>query len=395
MRRAASRRRHDGPPAVVLGDIDLVRPLAAAGIPCAVFAEPYDPVRLSRQVSEVLRWSDPWEQPEAVVETLLEYASRQDGRPVLMPQGDGELLVVSRHRERLGSACSFLLADAELVEDLVDKGRFLALADRLGLPVARTRRLSPADTVPGDLDLRFPVLIKPLHRQAERWQPIEPAAKARHVEDGAELARLWALLRDAAVEVLAQEVVPGPETRVESYHTYVDPDGATVAEFTGRKIRTVPARYGHSTAVEITDVPDVAALGREVVERLGLVGVAKADFKRGPDGSLTLLEVNPRFTLWHNPAAIAGANMPALLHADVTGRPRPATARPRPGVTWCLPLSDLRAVREEGLELRAWLRFLRRCDAISGLTLRDPLPLFPGAFVRAAARRINERLGTA
>ena len=388
-----SARRLAGPGAVVLGDIDLVRPLAAAGIRCAAFAEPHDPVRLSREVADVLPWSDPWERQEEVLATLAEYAARQDGKPVLMPQGDGELLLVSRHRERLAESCSFLLAGAELVEDLVDKGRFLALAERLELPVPRARRVLASDATPEDLGLRFPLVVKPLHRQAERWGPIEAAAKARHVEDAAELAELWPRLRDAELEVLAQEVVPGPETRVESYHTYVDPDRRTVAEFTGRKIRTVPARYGHSTAVELTEVEDVAALGREVVERIGLVGVGKADFKRAPDGTLHLLEVNPRFTLWHNPAAIAGANMPALVYADVTGGPRPATGRVRPGVTWCLPLSDLRAVREEGVPLGEWARFLRRCDVISGLTARDPLPLFPGAFLRAAQRRASERLG--
>ena len=392
-RRAA--RRLAGPGAVVLGDIDLVRPLAAAGIRCAAFAEPHDPVRLSREVAEVLPWNDPWEEHESVVATLEAHAARQDGKPVLMPQGDGELLAVSRHRERLSRTCAFLLADPELVEDLVDKGRFLALAERVGLPVPRAVRVSARETSAGDLDLRFPIVVKPLHRQAERWAAVEGAAKALHVEDAAALERLWSQLRDADLRVLAQEVVPGPETRVESYHTYVDAEGRTVGEFTGRKIRTVPARYGHSTAVELTEAEDVAALGREVVERIGLVGVGKVDFKRDPGGELRLLEVNPRFTLWHNPAAVAGVNIPALVYADVTGGRRPPVSRARPGVTWCLPLSDLRAVREEGVPLRAWLGFLRRCDTISGLTLRDPLPLFPGAFLRAARRRASERLGAA
>ena len=51
-------------------------------------------------------------------------------------------------------------------------------------------------------------------------------------------------------------------TSLSSYHAYVDESGATPGEFTGRKIRTLPPRYGHSTAVEITPLPDVAELGR-------------------------------------------------------------------------------------------------------------------------------------
>ncbi len=61
----------------------------------------------------------------------------------------------------------------------------------------------------------------------------------------------------------------------------------------------MPAAYGHTTALVITDAPDVVELGRRLTGLLGLVGVAKLDFKRAPDGRLHLLEVNPRFNLWH------------------------------------------------------------------------------------------------
>src|SRR5207248_11659011 len=50
-----------------------------------------------------------------------------------------------------------------------------------------------------------------------------------------------------------------------------------------------------STALELTDAPDVAALGRDVLARLRFAGVAKLDFKRDRAGRLWLLEINPRF----------------------------------------------------------------------------------------------------
>src|SRR5215470_19812901 len=40
-----------------------------------------------------------------------------------------------------------------------------------------------------------------------------------------------------------------------------------------------------------------------------LTGVAKPDFKRAPDGRLLLLEINPRFNLWHHLGAVAGVNL--------------------------------------------------------------------------------------
>jgi len=163
-------------------------------------------------------------------------------------------------------------------------------------------------------------------------------------------------------------------------------DGSLAAEFTGRKVRTWPIQFGHSTALEISDAPDVAELGREVVRRIGLRGVAKLDFKRGPDGRLHLLEINPRFTLWHNPGAAAGVNIPAHVYGDLTHAPRPAAPRARPGVRWCKPWHDLLAARASGIPLLAWLRFVGRSEARRAIAWDDPLPLFGAALSRLAGQ---------
>ncbi len=206
MRRAAS-----GPPAVVLGDIDLVRPLAREGIRCAVFAARYDPVHLSRQVFKRLEFNDPWARPEAVVQTILRFAGEEEAQPVLMPQGDGELLVVSRHRERFAERCSFVLADANLIEDLVDKARFLDLARRLELPVPAAERVHPARMDVGEIGLRYPLIVKPLLRNPELWRPVAGCAKAVDVPNKAALTRLWARMSEVeGLEVLVQEQSRAP-----------------------------------------------------------------------------------------------------------------------------------------------------------------------------------------
>ena len=375
--------------AVVMGDIDLVWALALAGVKTALYAEPRDAARLSRHVVKRLDWSDPWRQSGEVARTLLDFAAEGQEAPVLMPQSDGDLVAVSREREHLAPACRFVLADAALVERLVDKERFAALASELELPVPRSTRVDPARHSVADIGLRFPLLVKPVVRDYARWSRVEDAAKAVDAPDEAALERLWPLLADLGAEVIVQELVPGPESAIESYHAYVDARGDAVAEFTGKKIRTRPSRFGHTTALEITREDDVAGLGREILASIGLEGVAKVDFKRGPGGRLHLLEVNPRFNLWHYPGALAGVNLPALVHADLTGQGRPPVTPVRPGVRWCRPIGDVRAARAEGMSLTAWLRFFRACDARSGVALSDPLTFFPGAFWDPVTRRLG------
>jgi D-aspartate ligase len=382
----------DGRPiACVLGEIDLVRALALAGIRSAVVARRSYPARYSRAAVPAFdEWIDPWQQPNALVERLLEFGRAQHEPPVFYYDGDADLLLLSRHRARLREAFRFVVAEAELVETLVDKARFQALAEQLELPVPSARRLSTVDEPPSAVDLRFPVVVKPLTRQGDRWRPLAEA-KAIHVESPAALSVLWPQLAETVPEVLVQEAVPGPESLIESYHVYIDASGEIAGEFTGRKLRTYPRRYGYSTAVTITQSEEVTALGREISRRLGLRGVAKLDLKRDPDGRLRLLEINPRFNLWHHPGAIAGVNLPALVYSDLVGIPRPASARWRPGVTWCSLAHDLQAARSEGISPARWLGWVLACEAKSGFAWDDPLPL-PRATLWRLRRMARTRL---
>lgn len=367
--------------ACVLGDLDLVRPLGLAGISCAVAAEPGSPVRFSRFTRAVLPWADPWKEPEKFVAVLLQFARTQREKPVLYFEGDSDLLVVSRFRDVLGEAFRFVIADAELVEDLVDKQRFQALAQRLGLPVPPAVTIDPA-APRAEVQLRFPVIVKPLTRRSESWMPVGGAAKALQVNTPAELDVLLPTLQASGHAVIVQELIPGDETRIESYHAYVNQDGIVVGEFTGRKIRTWPQYLGHSTALEITDAPDVGDVGRKVLMQIGLRGVAKCDFKRGPDGRLHLLEINPRFTLWHHPAALAGVNIPALVHADLTGGAWVRPTQARAGVRWCKVWSDAPAARANGVSAARWLSWAFSAEAKRFVSWDDPLPLLGAAMWR-------------
>jgi D-aspartate ligase len=312
---------------------------------------------------------------------------------VLFYQEDGQALLISRHRERLAKAFRFVAAETDLVEDLLDKARFQALAERHKLPVPTGRRFDPTKIEPAHLGLRFPLIIKPLTR-LDRWNDALGLRKALWADNLEALRALWPQLGALGLELLAQEFVHGSEARIESYHCYVDRQGRMAGEFTGRKIRTYPMRFGHTTALEITDAADVRSQGRDIIEQLGLTGVAKLDFKRDMQGNLRLLEINPRFTLWHHPGALAGVNIPALVYADLTGSPRPAPTRLKVGLRWCRPWKDFPAAREAGEPLFAWARWTISCQAKSTLSLDDPLPFLRATLYRLAGEhRTRDPIG--
>jgi D-aspartate ligase len=366
-----------GARACVIGDIDLVRALGLRGIRSSIVAPPADAARFSRHTREVLPWHDPWDHPDALVDELLRFAGRQAEPPVLFYQDDASLLLVSRARERLAKAFRFTLPASALIEDLVDKERFQHLAFRLDLPVPPAQALDPARApFPTDFAIDGPFVLKPLTRRPAKWAPIAGERKAVEIASPEALRALWPTLAATGLRLIAQSLVPGPETGIESYHVYVNAAGERIADFTGRKIRTFPANFGDSSALEITTAPELLELGRDLTQRLKLRGVAKFDFKRKPGGGFALLEVNARFTLWHHPAALAGMNVPGLVYDDLAGRRcaepvPPATA----GVRWCKVWTDHAAARESGIPFGRWLAWALRCEAKRAIAWSDPLPL--------------------
>lgn len=373
------------PLACVIGDMDLLRPLGRAGIPCAAIGARHAPVWYSRYAGTRLEWGDAWETGELLVAALVRFGRMQAAPPVLFYQHDSDLLLIARHRDRLRRWFRFVLAEPALVEDLVDKARFQALCERLGLPVPRARRLdASAHPLPSRLDLRLPLLVKPITRHLKSWRLIA-RSKAVRVDTASELARVWSLAAAAGIALLAQELIPGSEAAIESYHVYVDEAGTLVSSFTGRKLRTYPREFGDSTALATTDAGDVRELGEHIVTRLQLRGVAKLDFKRDPTGRLHLLEVNPRFTLWHHLGACAGLNIPAQVYSDLTGGTRSPATTARAGVHWCRVWPDVLAARAERIPLARWIIWSLGCQAKSLLAWDDPLPI-AGALLQRLRR---------
>lgn len=377
------------PLALVLGAraIEVVRSLAMAAIPIGIVTPTGDPARWSRYARNVMTWD--WMLPaerhdETLADCLVEFGRRQAAPPVLLYCSDQSMVFVSRHRERLAKGFRFVIPEAGLVEAMEDKARFAALAAAYSLPVPPTvvldqRLPEPPDELPG---LGLPLIVKPTARDRTWVSAVGSAAKALRIETREELLEFWPRLRGLSKPAVAQPCVPGPETAVVSYHVYVDDKGEVAGEFTGRKIRTIPAEYGHTSALTIEHDPEVTRLGRDVCRALDLRGVAKLDFKYAPDGRLYLFEINARLTLWAHPGARAGVNLPAIVYADLTGRPRPVCSRNGVCVDWVHP-KDALAARAHGISVAEWMTWLWRTQPVMGVwRWDDPGPLLGMVAVR-------------
>jgi predicted ATP-grasp superfamily ATP-dependent carboligase len=372
------------PYACVVGDISLVRALGIRKLPVAVATSDGDAKSLRSRYCRIVVKTPSWfHEPEAAVTAIIEWARQQASPPVLFYQGDHDLVAISRARDRLAPHFRFVLPRAELVEDLTDKGRFFSLARRNDLLVPDTLAVPPGGGASKALQQwdRFPCVCKPTMRGENWYEFIGGYQKALHIETRGELEDLLQKIEASNARFLIQASVEGGEENVLSYHAYVRPSGEVVAEFTGHKIRTAPRLYGRSTYVEITDDWEVRDLGRAAVATLGFSGVLKIDFKRDRrDNRLYMLEINPRFNLWHHPATVAGVGIPEAVFWDCV---EPGTVEPmksaKKGVRWMAPMSDARAFGEyhaSGQLSRArWLFEVLTVEVNEGFQISDPMPM--------------------
>ncbi len=378
------------PYACVIGDLSMVRALGRAGIPVALVTDTLETRAVHSRYTKAIVQTPSWvDDPDAAVDALIEWGKQQAEAPILFYQGDHDLVALSKARERLVPHFRFIFPPQELVADFSDKLRFADLVEQRELPVPRTLTLKQHCNVTellADWD-DFPCVFKPAMR-TNWYETIGCLQKALRIESRAELDELIPKIDVSNAAFVLQASIEGGEENIVSYHAYIRPGGEIVAEFTGQKVRTGPRLYGISSCVEITDDERVRSLGRSVVEKLDFSGVLKIDFKiDSRSGELFMLEINPRFNLWHHPAAVAGVNIPQAVYQDcIEAGSAKVTRTVRPGVRWIEPGLDFMAYREyhaDGdLPLLTWLRELATADVNEGFSWRDPKPGILGIACR-------------
>jgi len=319
-------------------------------------------------------------------------------RPVLYYGDDALLLLVSRQRAEL-ARYRLLLPPPDLVEALVDKSRFAELANELGLPVPRTLRSTDAACAADVLRrLTLPVVLKPACHIGWLHSAVVASVgggrrKALQADTEAELETLLVGVREFSPAFVIQELIPGDEDQIYSFHAYVDARHRVLGHYIGRKIRTYPMHAGISTYLTLVHDDAVREAGLDATDRLGVVGPLKLDFKRDPrDGRLYLLEVNPRYSLWNHLGAACGVNLPLIAYRDLTGERAQPQREYRTDVRWLSFGDDMRAfVRDYrpagALSVADWLRSFRGPKVYDVFAWRDPWPL-----VVSVARSIEARL---
>jgi predicted ATP-grasp superfamily ATP-dependent carboligase len=330
------------PPAVVLGGgptaLPVVRRLGREGVEVHALGGGRDAVRYSRYARFVDLGAG-----RGIQERWLSWleASAPKGAVVLAASDNGaELIALNRPRlVALGLVPMELNDEAVLI--MLDKQRTSELAARLGVPCPRTVRVGSVDDVEGELD--FPLGLKPVRSHLFH---AHFRKKVFAVRDVRELREKLELTSRLGFEMIATELVEGPDAGIATYCAYLDERSQVMCELTKCKPRQYPAKAGTGT-LHVSDwSPEVAELGRRFLTGAGVRGHANIEVKRDVrDGRMKLIECNYRFLQGTAMLQAAGFDIVGFTYNRLAGRPLPSMDYRR-GVRGIFVANDLRAFRQ-------------------------------------------------
>lgn len=392
-RGAPPARTADRPRAVVLGldhvnGIQVARILSERGVPViGVVRDPSHPCSRTR-ICERLLVTDTTGEP--MIEALEDLAPSLPAKAVLFPSTDQQVLLISRHRERLERSYHVLLPGVDVVEMLMDKRRFYAFAAEKGLPIPPTAFLRDrSDAVETAASFRFPVVMKPPLSGTAEWER-NSKQKAYRLSSRQELLAAYDRFAGLAEALIVQEWVAGPTRNLYSCNCYFDRASRPIATFVSRKVRQWPPETGESCFGQECRNDVVLEATVRLFELVGYHGLGYVEMKRDErTGEQLIMEPNVGRPTGRSPIAEAGGvELHYAAYCDAVGHPLPRNLTQRYGdAKWIYLRRDLQAALREWrrgeLSITDWARSLRGPKREALFSARDPGP-FLGDLQRSA-----------
>jgi D-aspartate ligase len=334
--------------ALVLGSgitlLGVIRALSEAGVDVFALPEADMPARRSRWYRAGPRVLS-GVRPETLAQVLIGIPRRT----VLFPCSDQWALAIAALPAELRNAYPASVAPLDALELLIDKTRFRAALEELGLPHPATRTLASVADLDALPDSRVRgSFLKPAHSQ-EFFGRF--GVKAFPIAEREAARRRLATAIEGGFEMMLQEYIPGPPANHYYVEGFVDRAGIMRALFARRRLRMSPPDFGNSTlmiSVPLAEVGDAPATLKSLFTHIGYRGIFSAEFKRDErNGVFNLIEVNARAWWYVEFASRCGVNVCELALRDALGESVDTISSYDVGRRCVFPYHDLDAVRAD------------------------------------------------
>lgn len=259
---------------------------------------------------------------EAFINYLIEYARKQDKKPVLIPCHDSYLEVIDEYFCELKKYYLLPQTTQGLYTELMDKGTLAKLAERKGMKIPETVHIGEEDFYKKiDEIVTYPCLVKPIDSPSfvEIFRK-----KLFKVNTKEELDYALKQAKDVNQEVIVQRIIPGFDDHMYTYDAYLNQESKVTHWATFQKLRQFPINFGASVYTRQHYVPKLNEIGAKFLEEIQYKGFAEIEFKKdAKTGEFYLIEINVRITNFNQLLTKLGLNIPHIMYQELIGAPLP------------------------------------------------------------------------
>lgn len=357
----------------------------------------HDPAAFSRFISKKVAVISPENEAHRLLKLLMDPKEDWDGA-LLMPLTDGAVIFVCQNREVLASRYIPTVQENKVVERIINKYQLYLQAQKAGVP---SPKVFFADSVQSLIqrqdELCYPCLLKPF--ESHSFVKIYNK-KMFVIEDFDDLVEKFTQARKDKLSVMVSEIIPGKESCLFAYHSYIDSQGDILAEICCQKLRQYPPDFGvASVAKTVPIVKEVRQLALKLLKSLSYRGIAYAEFKYDSrDNEYKLIEINVRPILLERLFIAAGINIPYMAYMDLVENVKLLPSSYQTEVygihNFFEVIEFLRMLKKRHLTLRNFLLPYFKKKVFWMSAFEDPVPFIVGSWelTKVISRSIMERL---
>jgi predicted ATP-grasp superfamily ATP-dependent carboligase len=312
---------------------------------------------------------------------------KEEKSDVLIPMSDLILLPLSKNIKKFEDETTIPIPVFKTIMKAVDKFETFRSACELNIPVPKTDCVDDGGLEDFAQNTDYPLIVKP--RMGGR-----AATGVFRVNSPAELLKAYEGIKATFGSVIIQEYIPGGSVQMRMVNALYNKDSEAIALFTAKKLREYPITGGVTTVGESTWDPQLAELGRKLLDTWKWYGVAEIEFKVDPrDNTPKLIEVNPRFWTYLQLPIYCGVDFPYLLHKISLDEFVSPIETYKTGVKYVHPVKDVLSmlkILHNSMSRKTFFDLMSSYRGEKTYTLfswKDPLPIF-GKMISAFAGSI-------
>lgn len=379
------------------GALSVVRALGREGLHVILAAsDSHDHACHSKFVSELVVAPDPADGGDELLEVLTE-TKRDWGGALLIPTLDEYVIFVSKNQAELKKRFVFTVQGWELIRTILLKNLLYAAAREAAVPAPKFCVPDSVQDLEQKQDgLCYPCILKPY--ESRRFSKIY-GTKVLMAHNPQELVEKFIDTQQNQLDVMVSEIIPGDDSSIFSYRSYIDSQGELLAEMCTQKLRQYPPRFGQGSVVRtIPMIPEIRAHALRLLRSLGYRGESSAEFRLDcRDDCYKLMEINVRPVVTEWLFVEAGINFPYITYLDLVENTREVPHGYDPEIYWIHNhwemVNLIRSLRAGHLNLREFFRPYGKKRVFAIPFSEDPAQFLTELYQngRVALRRMQER----